>query len=65
MSTTVIENFPFDPASSNQVHGVLNNADNYVADEIQFSSAGIAVVRTGTDVNFFPWSSVAKVYQEI
>lgn len=67
LSTTTIEQFPFDPTSENQVHVVLNDsgATDYTADQIQFTSEGVTVVRLGTDVNFFPWGYVAKVYQEM
>lgn len=65
--TTSIENFPFDSSSSNQIHIVLkdSSSSDYTADQIQFGEYGVSVVRTGTDYNFFPWSNVAKVYQEV
>lgn len=60
-----MENFPFDPTSSNQVHVVLLNSDDYEADELSLTSTGVILVRTGTDINFFPYNNIAKIYQSL
>ncbi len=59
---TAIQRYPF--VDGEPIY-VVNSEGTYNADEVQFESEGVTLIRVGIDRVFVPYCNIIRVYQTI
>lgn len=64
MATEIVSAIPFDE-SGDDIHVITTTSSDFTADSLAFGDNGVTLKRDGIDVNFLPYSSIYRIYQEL